>query len=189
MAQATLSHDDKKRIVDKLLSLQAEQHDLTRTLLELIVAHPVQQETLELEPTGDTSTTPVERLVAIWNDRTSRPIPSCREISKYRRQKLTKRLGERVLDQWTEIIDRIQASAFCRGDNERGWVADIDWLIGSPDPAVRVLEGKYDDRKTKGSRADLVNAVPVCPHTPPCDAPGRWSCVMKSRREALEEPL
>ena len=68
-------------------------------------------------------------------------------------------------------------------------MADIDWLIGSPDPAVKVLEGKYDDRKKKHPRAEGQNDSPICPHTPQCSVPGRWVCVMKSRREALEGPL
>ncbi len=49
---------------------------------------------------------------------------------------------------------RVMDSAFCRGvlpprrEGEQPWVATIDWFIGSPDVAVKVSEGAYDDRKS-----------------------------------------
>jgi hypothetical protein len=48
-------------------------------------------------------------------------------------------------DYWTEVIRRIVASSFCTGKNDRGWRADIDFLI-RPETHHRVQEGKYDDR-------------------------------------------
>lgn len=46
---------------------------------------------------------------------------------------------------WLEVIRRINASSFLRGETERGWKASPDWLL-QPDTAAKVLEGKYDDR-------------------------------------------
>jgi len=76
------------------------------------------------------------------------------------------------------VFARIQGSAFCRGTNDRGWVADLGWVISSPDVAVKVLEGKYDDRAgrerpfTATELADakrIRNAVGGCQHDPRCD--------------------
>lgn len=100
----------------------------------------------------------------LWNTRTSAPIPGCRDITTKRRRHIKARLTERALTDWEGIFARIQASAFCRGDNDRGWVASFDWVIGSPDVAVKVLEGKYDDRR----KPTPVSGLSRCTHTPPC---------------------
>jgi hypothetical protein len=44
---------------------------------------------------------------------------------------------------WREALDRAAASPFCRGENDRGWRADVDWFL-RPDTATKILEGKYD---------------------------------------------
>lgn len=46
------------------------------------------------------------------------------------------------LDSLPAALDAIEASPFCRGDNDRGWKADVDWLL-RPDTVVRLCEGKY----------------------------------------------
>ena len=43
---------------------------------------------------------------------------------------------------WQNIINLISSSPFCKGDNERGWVANFDWLI-RPGTDHKILEGKY----------------------------------------------
>jgi hypothetical protein len=85
-----------------------------------------------------------------WNRLTEPPIPRCRDLTSARKRHIRVRLTERPLTEWEDVIRRIQASAFCRGDNDRGWRATIDWLVGSPDVAVKVLEGKYDDAPRRG---------------------------------------
>lgn len=102
------------------------------------------------------SSTPVEEqereqktlppLATTWNDLTSAPLSKCVGISKKRSGWLKARMAERSLDEWRTVISRIERSSFCRGQNDRGWVASFDWLIGSADTALKVLEGKYDDR-------------------------------------------
>lgn len=81
-----------------------------------------------------------------WNRLTEPPIQRCRDLTAGRKRHIRVRLTERPLTEWEDVMRRIQASAFCRGQNDRGWTASFDWLVGSPDVAVKVLEGKYDDR-------------------------------------------
>lgn len=90
-------------------------------------------------------------LQAAWNELTKPPIAKCRELSKHRRTSATVRLRERSMDEWREVIARIQTSVFCGGQNDRGWVASFDWLL-QPDTAVKVLEGKYDGRQRRSTR-------------------------------------
>lgn len=72
------------------------------------------------------------------------------------------RLKERPLEEWKIIIRRIAASSFCRGANERKWVATPDFLL-RPDTATKALEGQYDDRAEN----------PTCPGKPPGWTPPR----------------
>jgi glutathione S-transferase len=92
-----------------------------------------------------------EDFVELWNTTTNPPIPRCRDLTNKRRRQIRARLTERPLAEWTVVIARIQQSRFCRGETSSRadpWVATIDWLIGTPDAAVKVLEGAYDDRES-----------------------------------------
>ena len=54
-------------------------------------------------------------------------------------------------ENWQDAIRRTRESSFCAGENDRGWTANLDWML-RPDTATKVLEGEYDDReKTAGS--------------------------------------
>lgn len=95
-----------------------------------------------------------EQFKALWNENTTEPIPRCRDISSKRRRHSKARATERPLTEWVEIAKRINRSDFCRGKNDRGWVATFDWFIGTPDVAIKVLEGKYDNRLSVAANGD-----------------------------------
>jgi uncharacterized protein YdaU (DUF1376 family) len=95
-------------------------------------------------------------LLELWNELASGPIRRCAELTDKRRRFARARLRERPIDEWRVVIQRINASKFCRGETDRGdWVADFDWLL-KPDTAVRVLEGSYDDRERPIQRRSTV---------------------------------
>lgn len=83
-------------------------------------------------------------VVIAWNS-----IPGVihvREMTKARKKHLAARMNDPVWEtQWASGIERVKASAFCRGSSESGWKADFDWFI-KPDSLTKILEGKYDDR-------------------------------------------
>lgn len=85
-----------------------------------------------------------EKLRDIWNHLCG-TLPKCLEIGEERRRRAHQRLNDRSLEEWARVVDRIAASGFCNGENDRGWVATFDWLL-RPDTAAKVLEGKYDNR-------------------------------------------
>ena len=53
---------------------------------------------------------------------------------------------------WAEACRRMASSAFCRGENDRGWRADLDFLC-QPKSFNGLIEGKYDDRAPRQSQA------------------------------------
>lgn len=105
----------------------------------------------------------------LWNTTTTPPIPRCRDLTTQRRKKMLARLKDRPLEAWRDVFQRIEASRFCRGQNDRNWRASFDWIVENQDNAVKVLEGKYDD--VDQALSEPVWAVecreihsPRCPH-------------------------
>lgn len=94
-------------------------------------------------------------LQTAWNDMAATSgLPAWRETPKARAASARLRLSERTLDGpggWLAVIARIGASSFCRGQNDRGWRADPDFLL-RPDTATKALEGKYDDAPSAPAR-------------------------------------
>ena len=95
--------------------------------------------------------TRADDFVEAWNTHTKPPIARCREVTTKRKKQIRSRHTERPIIEWIAVFQRIQASAFCRGESKSEWRASFDWVIGSPDVAVKVLEGKYDGRSEKSA--------------------------------------
>lgn len=58
------------------------------------------------------------------------------------------------LEFWRQVIERIAASPFCRGETGSTWVANFDWLV-KPETHVKVTEGQYDARPMKRASGQL----------------------------------
>jgi hypothetical protein len=120
-------------------------------------------------------------LIDLWNATTKPPIPRCRELTPDRRSKIRSRIARRpILSEWREGFEAIQAGAFYRGENDRQWTADFDWVIKNDTVLAKVLE------RAQTSRAPQQKAPLLCPHTPECPAPGRWACQQKTATEAYK---
>lgn len=90
-----------------------------------------------------------EDVVKLWNSQPS--LPSIRDLTSDRRRALKTRLSEPFFrDNFVEGIQRIAASSFCTGNNEREWTATFDWFL-KPGSITKILEGKYDGKKKSES--------------------------------------
>lgn len=56
------------------------------------------------------------------------------------------RLSEQTFD-LPGIFEKIKASSFLRGENDRGWKVDFDFVFCSANNYLKILEGKYDDKR------------------------------------------
>jgi len=84
-----------------------------------------------------------EHVVEAWNamaDRTG--LPAVRKLTSERRRKLQLRIRQNTIDEFTEAISAIEGSPFLRGENNRGWRADFDFLL-SPTKFTKLTEGTY----------------------------------------------
>ena len=77
--------------------------------------------------------------------------PAIVKLSDARKNKIRIRLEEMQgsLETLKEVFVKMEASKFCRGDNQRGWKATFDWLFANEKNWVKVLEGNYDNKNVK----------------------------------------
>lgn len=88
---------------------------------------------------------PHSEIVALYNSRCP-ALPRVRELTDLRRKALRTRWREshdrQSLDWWRAYFDRVAASPFLNGSNDRNWLADFDWLL-KPGNLTKVSEGRY----------------------------------------------
>lgn len=80
-----------------------------------------------------------------WNGH--HQLTQCRGLTPQRIRHIQARLGEHPMSYWIGAMGRIALSDFCNGS--KGWVATIDWFVMTGAPAMKALEGKYDNRTEK----------------------------------------
>lgn len=85
-----------------------------------------------------------EHLTEAWNA-TAEPLglPIVRKMTPERRKKIKTFLRRHGVDDITEGIAAIHRSPFLRGENDRGWRADFDWML-EPRNFTKLTEGVYD---------------------------------------------
>lgn len=128
-------------------------------------------------------TDPCDVFRCTWNATVTEPLKRVATLTPKRRRAIRAALAAYPLDRWREIFARVTASRFCRG--EKGWLASFDWIIATPDAAVKVLEGQYDDVTRAPARADvgLVSHAFACPHDEP-KCGNRWRCAQRTALDA-----
>lgn len=62
------------------------------------------------------------------------------------------------LEEWQSYFKKAGESNFLSGQNDRGWTADFDFLINESN-MVKVLEGKYDNRRQSKQEHDPIREV------------------------------
>lgn len=69
--------------------------------------------------------------------------PPVRKMTTARKRQLRARLRDSTFDEWQQAMGALERSSFCRGENDRGWRADFDFLL-QPKSFTKLLEGAYD---------------------------------------------
>jgi uncharacterized protein YdaU (DUF1376 family) len=69
--------------------------------------------------------------------------PAVRKMTAQRDRQLSARLKDSTIEDWQRAMDALERSRFCRGENDRGWRADFDFLL-QPKSFTKLLEGAYD---------------------------------------------
>lgn len=87
--------------------------------------------------------------LASWNSFVGNyPILSrIQELSEKRRTKLKKRFEKESFRDFDKILENIKTSPFLLGENQRQWKVTFDWLIENDTNYLKVVEGRYLDKK------------------------------------------
>lgn len=84
--------------------------------------------------------------------------PRIQVLSKQRRANLKARLAEcGGIDGWVAALTKAKASPHCCGQNDRGWVANFDFLTRQSSFA-KLMEGNYDARQSPQHNRQLSRA-------------------------------
>jgi len=85
-----------------------------------------------------------DEILEAWSERmVPLGFPAVAKMTAQRSRMLKARLRDSTLDEWMRAFAALERSAFCRGENDRGWRADFDFLL-QPKSFTKLLEGAYD---------------------------------------------
>lgn len=110
---------------------------------------------------------PVDNFVSDYH-MICKSLPRCTVITDTRRSKIKKILKKYSKTQILQVFNNLESSDFCKGNNDRGWKANIDFILRE-DKFVSVLEGKYNNSgsaqpvksKDKFNEFGVVKSIPV----------------------------
>lgn len=77
-------------------------------------------------------------------------------LSDKRKQAIKARLNKYSFSTLIEAFEKVEASSFLKGANNRDWSANFDWIMNDTNMA-KILDGNYDDRgggSSAGRRKD-----------------------------------
>lgn len=79
--------------------------------------------------------------------------PKVTKLSDMRRRAINARLKVYTLEEMKTIFEKVEASSFLKGGNDRNWTASFDWIIKDSN-AAKIMDGNYDDKRPKPKDAD-----------------------------------
>lgn len=126
---------------------QLENHNVVSPNLDTVDNKALKEERTNEPSTKETEghrKSSAEELVGIYNSLCP-SLPRCRAVTEKRRRAARTFLKTFTTDDFSEICRKAESASFMRGENDRGWRADFDFLV-SERGAAATLEGKYDDR-------------------------------------------
>lgn len=102
----------------------------------------------------------LKSVVDHWNAiATTHKLPKVQQLTDSRRKALKSRIeAAGSVDAFLKVIDTIPASPFLLGQNDRGWKADLDFVL-QPNSFVKLLEGRYhnDAQTTPEGNSDTAD--------------------------------
>lgn len=85
-----------------------------------------------------------KHIIDMYND-TCVSLPKVKSLSDNRKKAIKARLNTYTVEQFKEVFDKAEKSDFLKGNNNRNWQANFDWLMKDSNFA-KVLDGNYDNR-------------------------------------------
>ena len=97
----------------------------------------------------------IDDAVCLYNETAGRAgLPKVLKVSDTRKAKLKARLKDcDGIEGWKAALSKLENSSFCKGENNKGWAADFDFLI-TEGKFISLMEGKYDGTNTATTKTD-----------------------------------
>jgi hypothetical protein len=76
--------------------------------------------------------------------------PRLTKLSDSRKKAVRARLNQYAIEDFKRLFTMAEESSFLKGQNNRNWSANFDWLIKDSNMA-KVLDGNYTDKKGGGT--------------------------------------
>lgn len=90
------------------------------------------------------------QLIADLYNSTCVSFPRVTALSDARKKAIKARLNVYSIDDFKRLFEKAEASNFLKGQNDRNWTANFDWLIKDGNMA-KVLDGNYDNKDKQKS--------------------------------------
>lgn len=94
----------------------------------------------------------LDKIVELYNQ-ICISLPKTKILTEARKKKIKARLKTYSIEDFETAFKKMEASSFLRGENDRGWTANLNWLIDRDDNMAKVLEDSYIDRERKSKAA------------------------------------
>jgi len=88
--------------------------------------------------------------VLLFFNTTCKSLPKLQKITTSRKQAIKARASDFSFEAIGQVFEMTEESDFLTGKNERGWVANFDWIL-KPTNFSKIKEGNYKNKKQNGS--------------------------------------
>jgi len=99
------------------------------------------------ERTTDKNSIDFNKLIEFYHEKCP-DMPRVTTLSDSRKKSIKARIREHGKESVVRMFEIAGSSSFLNGDNDRGWMANFDWLF-KPTNFVKVIDGCYPDKKNK----------------------------------------
>lgn len=100
------------------------------------------------DKSADTDRITVDEVFEGWNSLAGHTgLPAIAKRTEARTKTIRRMARDYPVDDWVKVFAKIEQSPFLTGANDRGWKADLDFVLTERN-FVKILEGKYDRQPT-----------------------------------------
>ena len=75
-------------------------------------------------------------------------LPKLKTVGEKRKKAILARLETFTVEDFKSLFEKVEASSFLKGNNNRGWTATFDWLMNEAN-MTKVLEDQYKDKPVR----------------------------------------
>jgi len=132
---------------ETIVKVESSTHNIVK---DSIVKDSIEEENKNSSPEGKNpnpknSSLTETKIITAWNDfAIKNSLSQIKTITKSRKRKLETRFLESDFE-LDKILETAGMQKFLKGDNQRGWRMDFDFIIENDTNYIKILEGKYNN--------------------------------------------